>query len=82
MNVGSGADVSILELARLIAGIVGFEGAIVHDLSKPDGAPRKLMSADRLRALGWRPSMGLDEGVVLTYKWYLKRLAESAGIRA
>jgi nucleoside-diphosphate-sugar epimerase len=55
---------------------------IEHDLSKADGAPRKLMSAARLQALGWRPTIHLDEGVALTYKWYLKRLSEAASIRA
>jgi GDP-L-fucose synthase len=81
VNVGSGDDVSILELARLIAGVVGFQGAIIQDLSKPDGAPRKLMSADRLRALGWRPTIDLDEGVALTYKWYQRSLSESTNLR-
>jgi GDP-L-fucose synthase len=81
VNVGSGDDVSILELARLIAGIVGFQGAIIQDLSKPDGAPRKLMSADRLRALGWRPTIDLDDGVALTYKWYQRSLSGSTNLR-
>jgi len=57
VNVGSGTDVTILELTQLVCKIVGFEGEIVHDLSKPDGTPRKLMSAEKLRALGWQPTI-------------------------
>ena len=71
INVGSGEDVSILELTRLVCDVVGFSGEIVHDLSKPDGTPRKLMSADKLRALGWTPSIGLLEGITSTYEWFL-----------
>jgi GDP-L-fucose synthase len=51
---------------------VGYDGQIVHDLSKPDGTPRKLMSADVLRSLGWKPKIGLKEGVLDAYTWYLK----------
>ncbi len=72
INVGSGEDVSILELTRLVCEIVGFEGEIVHDLTKPDGAPRKLMSAEKLRGLGWQPSIGLRDGVSSTYQWFLQ----------
>jgi len=71
INVGSGEDVSILELTKLVCDVVGFSGEIVHDLSKPDGTPRKLMSADKLRALGWTPSIGLREGIASTYEWFL-----------
>jgi GDP-L-fucose synthase len=71
VNVGSGEDVSIMELVRLIADVVGFAGGIALDLSKPDGTPRKLMSADRLRAMGWSPRIGLEEGVRGLYEWYL-----------
>ena len=67
INVGYGDDISILELARLVADIVGFEGTIGHDLTKPDGTPRKLMSSARLRALGWEPKIGLREGIASTY---------------
>lgn len=68
INVGSGTDLSILELARLVCAAVGFAGEIKHDLSKPDGTPRKLMSADRLRALGWSPSISLEDGILRTYR--------------
>lgn len=75
VNVGSGEDIAIGDLARLVAEVVGFRGEIVHDLSKPDGTPRKLMSADRLKAAGWRPSIGLREGIASTYEWFLANAA-------
>ena len=71
VNVGSGEDISILELARLVAEVVGFEGEITRDLSKPDGTPRKLMSADKLRALGWSPRIGLKAGIADAYRSFL-----------
>ena len=71
INVGSGEDISILELAKLVAGVVGFHGDILTDPTKPDGTPRKLMDVSRLAALGWRSSIGLEEGVMSTYQWYL-----------
>ena len=70
VNVGSGEDVTILELTELVCQVVGFTGEIVHDLSKPDGTPRKLMSADKIRALGWRPRIELEAGIAATYRWY------------
>lgn len=72
VNVGSGTDVTIEELARLVMAVVGFEGELTKDLSKPDGTPRKLMSADRLRALGWKPSIGLREGLKHANACYTK----------
>jgi len=75
VNVGSGTDVTILELAQMICRIVGFTGAIEHDLTKPDGTPRKLMSAERLRALGWAPSISLEDGIASTYRWFLENAA-------
>ena len=75
INVGSGEDLSILELTQLVCRIVGFTGAIVHDLSKPDGTPRKLMSADKLRALGWKPRIELEAGIAETYRWFLEHKA-------
>lgn len=73
INIGSGEDLTILELARLVADIVGYEGDIVTDESKPDGTPRKLMSAQRLREMGWRPQTGLREGIERTYRWFRDR---------
>lgn len=72
INVGSGEDITILELAKLVCDSVGFVGAIANDPSKPDGTPRKLMSADRIRALGWSPKVSLNDGLASTYRWYLK----------
>jgi len=70
VNVGYGEDVSILELARLVAEIVGFQGEILLDRSKPDGAPRKLLDVSRLQGMGWRPSIPLSEGIASTYAWF------------
>ena len=71
VNVGSGEDVTILELTQILCEIVGFKGNIVHDLSKPDGTPRKLMSAEKLREMGWGPRIELRDGVKTTYHWFL-----------
>ena len=76
VNVGSGTDLSILELTELVCGVVGYSGRIVHDLSKPDGTPRKLMSADRLSAMGWAPRIGLEAGIEETYRWFLEHDAK------
>ena len=70
VNVGSGEDVTIRELLEEVCRTVGFEGEIVQDLTKPDGTPRKLMSADKLRSLGWQPSISLEDGVATTYEWF------------
>jgi GDP-L-fucose synthase len=78
INVGSGSDLTIRELAELIAEVVGFRGEIEHDLSKPDGTPRKLMSADTLASLGWAPRIGLRDGIASAYAWYLLSLQERA----
>lgn len=75
VNVGSGEDLTIEELATTVMRVVGFEGALTKDLTKPDGTPRKLMSADRIRAMGWRPRIGLEEGLRNTYDWYLANRA-------
>ena len=72
VNVGSGEDVTILELTQIVCEVVGFTGEIVHDLSKPDGTPRKLMSADKLRSMGWKPRVALEEGITETYQWFLE----------
>ena len=71
INVGSGTDISILELARLVARITGFKGEIVTDPTKPDGAPRKLMDVSRLRKLGWQAQIGLEHGLTDTFRWFL-----------
>ncbi len=71
INVGVGHDLRIAELARIMADVVGFTGAIRFDPSKPDGAPRKLLDVSRLRALGWRPAVDLRGGLQQTYAWFL-----------
>lgn len=73
INVGVGEDVSIGQLAALIAEVVGFEGEVVYDTSKPDGTPRKLLDVSKLFDLGWRPQIGLREGIVATYRWYVEQ---------
>ncbi len=75
VNIGSGNDVTIADLAREIMDVVGLEGALHFDRSKPDGTPRKLMSNDRLAALGWRPSITLGDGLRATYAWFLDNQA-------
>ncbi len=71
INVGSGAEISILDLARLVAKITGYQGAIVTDPDKPDGTPRKLLDIDRLTKMGWRPRIDLEKGITETYRWFL-----------
>jgi GDP-L-fucose synthase len=70
LNVGSGQDIAIADLARLVCEIVGFDGAIAFDTTKPDGAPRKLLDVGRLHASGWSHKIGLREGVTSTYEWF------------
>lgn len=72
INVGSGEDLTILNLAKLVCEVIGYTGQIEFDLTKPDGTPRKLMSADRLRAMGWAPKTELREGIASTYRWFLE----------
>lgn len=71
INVGTGTDVTIGEVAGMIAAIAGFAGKISHDLSKPDGTPRKLLDVSRLTGLGWSSKIDLQDGVAETYEWYL-----------
>lgn len=78
VNVGSGEDLPILDLARLVADVVGFRGTILTDPDRPDGTPRKLMAADRMRALGWVPKIALRAGIAQVYAWYL---AHEKGLR-
>jgi GDP-L-fucose synthase len=78
INVGSGEDISIRELAELICDVVGFQGALTWDTTKPDGTPRKLLDVSRLHDLGWRHSIGLREGIARTYEWFLQNAAPEA----
>ena len=73
INVGSGHDITIRELAETIAKVVGYTGLITYDLSKPDGAPRKLMDSSRLNSLGWRPQISMDAGLNKTYEDFLTK---------
>jgi GDP-L-fucose synthase len=71
INVGFGEDISIRELAELICEVVGFDGDLTWDATKPDGTPRKLLDVSKLRALGWKPSIPLRDGIARTYEWFL-----------
>jgi len=81
INVGSGVDVTIAHLAEVIAHLTAYDGEIVFDASKPDGAPRKLMDVARLKALGWQSSIDLEEGLNDAYRWFVAHL-ESGELRA
>ena len=74
VNIGCGEDVSIKELAETVCEVLGFEGSLVFDTSKPDGTPRKLMNIGRLLALGWKPRVNLKEGIRDAHEWFLKNL--------
>jgi len=75
LNVGYGDDLPIADLARKIAGVVGFEGRITFDTSKPDGTPRKLLDTSRLTAMGWSPKVNFDDGLACAYRWYVENAA-------
>ena len=74
LNVGSGYEVSILELAKKIKKVVDFDGSLVFDNTKPDGNPRKLLDSSKIFKLGWKPETSIDEGLQNSYKWYLESL--------
>jgi GDP-L-fucose synthase len=71
INVGTGVDCTIAELAETLAEVVGFDGNVVYDTSKPDGTPRKLMDVSRLNAMGWQANISLKSGLADTYRWFL-----------
>jgi GDP-L-fucose synthase len=75
INVGSGQEISISDLAVLVATTVGFEGSIDHDLSQPDGTPRKMLDSSRLHALGWKPRWELPQGIADAYEWFVQNPA-------
>jgi GDP-L-fucose synthase len=81
LNVGTGDDITILELARLIGGIVGWEGEYRFDADMPDGVMKKLLDVSRLRDIGWKASIPLDQGVAMTYESYLENLKTDAAIQ-
>ena len=78
VNIGSGDEVSIRELAELISEVVGFEGTIVYDSSKPDGTPRKLLDTNRQNNLGWTAQIKLKDGLRQTYRWFLENYCKEA----
>jgi GDP-L-fucose synthase len=80
INVGCGEDLTIRELAGLIAEVVGFRGGFEFDASRPDGTPRKLLEVSRLTALGWRPRVDLRTGIQITYDWYRRNRAHSGAV--
>lgn len=79
INVGTGVDCTIRELVETVAKVVGYQGNIVFDASKPDGAPRKLMDVSRLNALGWQAKVSLEQGLTQTYQWFLANQANFRG---
>jgi GDP-L-fucose synthase len=79
VNIGCGEDIRIIDLANLVARVVGYRGAVGVDPARPDGTPRKLMDVARLTALGWRPRIGLEEGIRSTYHWFLENHAALRG---
>jgi len=81
INIGCGEDISIKELAQMVADAVEYRGEILFDPSKPDGTPRKLLDVSRLTALGWRPRIGLAEGIASTYAWYVSNTVATASPR-
>ena len=76
VNVGCGEDISIRELAELVCEVVGFDGELSWDKTKPDGTPRKLLDVSKLRGLGWTPTIPLRDGIAQTYDWFLKNVAK------
>jgi len=79
INVGSGVDCTIAELVQMLARVIGYEGALAFDTTKPDGTPRKLMDVSRLAAMGWRPEISLEDGLRQTYGWFLEHQADIRG---
>ena len=80
-NVGSGEDLPVSDLARLVAGVVGYDGPVRWDTSRPDGTPRKLLDSSRIRASGWTPRIPLEDGIRSVYEWY-REASESMMTRA
>lgn len=78
INIGTGADIKIKDLAVMVGSITGFHGHIVHDTSKPDGTPKKLLDISRIESLGWKPKVSLDEGIRKTYDWYQSTIKQTS----
>lgn len=80
INVGVGEDVTIRELAEVVADVVGYDGELVQDTSKPDGTPRKLLDVNKINNLGWKATVPLRDGIASTYQWFLEHRAEVRGV--
>jgi GDP-L-fucose synthase len=80
-NVGFGTDLTIKDLAELVQKIVGHQGVIIWDKNKPDGTPKKLMDSSKLRKLGWEPKIKLEEGIQITYNWFLEMLKSAQNLK-
>ena len=78
VNVGTGEDLPIIELASLIADVIGYRGQILTDTTRPDGTPRKLLDVSRLKAMGWQPAISLKDGIRDTYEWYERNFEKAA----
>ena len=74
LNVGTNMEISIFDLGNMIKKIVGYSGELAFDSTKPDGNPRKLLDSTLINSMGWKPKVGLEEGLEITYKWYLENL--------
>jgi GDP-L-fucose synthase len=72
INIGSGQEISIAKLATLVSKIVGFTGGISFNTDRPNGTPRKLLNSSKISELGWKPKINLEDGIALTYDWFLK----------
>lgn len=77
VNVGSGTDVTVAEAASIVRDVVGFDGRIIYDTTKPDGTPRKLLDVSRLISMGWRPTITLRDGLAQTYRWYIDHVDQT-----
>jgi GDP-L-fucose synthase len=81
LNVGCGVDITIKELAEIIAQVTGYQGSIEWDSSKPDGTPQKLLDTSRINNLGWKPTIPLEIGIRETYEWFKTQLLNDANLR-
>jgi GDP-L-fucose synthase len=81
LNVGCGTDITIKELAQTVARVIGFEGVLEWDSTKPDGTPQKLLDTSRINQLGWTPTVSLEDGIRDTYNWYLSQLLNNKDVR-
>ena len=82
LNVGTGEDLEIRELAEMIKEIVGFQGEIIHDLTKPDGTPQKLLDVSKINELGWKSKSSLKDGIQAAYRWFLENWQDKKNIRS